>query len=172
MGQYNINEGLEELKRSLLVMNYDTNKTLSENAELINESTPEEYFDIRIRQILDYPELVKDFTPVIGNTQVKAAEAIKNAVTGLGTSFEGVNYSIDNGFKSLNEFLGLSKKYKESYGESLLAALGEELFSSGESRIINRGIGLAEKLCNAKPRDKKYDKWCTVVDTKKVKYGF
>jgi hypothetical protein len=68
--------------------------------------------------------------------------------------------------------LGLSKKYKESYGESLLSALDGELFSSGESRIINRGIGLAEKLCNAKPRDKKYDKWCTVVDTKKVKYGF
>jgi hypothetical protein len=150
MGQYNINEGLEELKRSLLVMNYDTNKTLSENAELINESTPEEYFDIRIRQILDYPELIKEFTPVIGNTQVKAAKAIKE----------------------LNELLGLSKKYKESYGESLLSALGGEWFSSGESRIINRGIGLAKKLCNTKPRDKKYDKWCTVVDTKKVKYGF
>lgn len=167
-----IKEGQEELKRSLLMMNYDMKKTLSENTEVITEQSSDDYFKVRIQQILEYPEKIKVFTPVVGPTQIKAANVIKNAVTGLGTKFSDVNYSIDNGFKTLEELLGISKKYKESYGESLLDALSGEWFSGGETRVINKGVRLAKKLCNNPNKDSKYNEWCKVINPNKLKYGF
>ena len=44
-----IKEGQEELRRSLLMMNYDMKKTLSENTKVISEQSNEEYFKIRIK---------------------------------------------------------------------------------------------------------------------------
>jgi hypothetical protein len=170
--KYFIKEGNEELQKALLLMKYDSNKTLSENTILIKESSEDEYFNVRVRQILDYPEKIKEFKPIIGDLQNKAAKAIYNSVKGIGTSFEGVNYSIENGFKTLEELLGLSQKYKRTYGESLLSALSGEMFSSGESKIVNKGVELSKKFCNLPNRDKKYDNWCKVIDTKKLKYGF
>lgn len=169
-----IKEGQEELRRSLLMMNYDMKKTLSENTEVISEQSNEEYFKIRIKQILKYPEKISSFKPVIGQTQIKAAQTLNQGVTGLASSAKStaVNYSIDKGFNTLEELLGLSKKYKESYGESLLDALEGEWFAGGDDRVIEKGIRLAKQLCNNPKKDKKYNEWCKPVSTNKLKYGF
>jgi len=176
-----IKEGQEELIQSLLVMNYDMKKTLSENIEIINEQNNQKYFEIRIKQILKYPEKISVFKPVIGQNQIKAAHLINQGVSGLRNAdkSERVNYSIDKGFNTLEELLGLSKKYKESYGESLLDALEGEWFAGGDDRVIEKGVGLAKELCN-QPRkygsnmdgEKRLKEWCTPVSDNQLKYGF
>ena len=176
-----IKEGQEELIKSLLVMNYDMKKTLSENIEIINEQNNQKYFEIKIKQILKYPEKISVFKPVIGQTQIKAAQAINQGVSGLRNAdkSETVNYSIDKGFNTLEELLGLSKKYKESYGESLLDALESECFAGGDDIVIENGVRLAKELCN-QPRkygsnmdgEKRHKEWCTPVSDNQLKYGF
>ena len=47
-----LEEGKEALNRTLLMMNYDMKKTLSENIEIINEQNNQKYFEIKIKQIL------------------------------------------------------------------------------------------------------------------------
>lgn len=176
-----IKEGQEELKRSLLVMNYDMRKTLSENTEVIIEQNNEKYFETRIKQILKYPEKISVFKPSIGQTQIKAAQVIHQGVSGLRNAdkSEAVNYSIDKGFNTLEELLGLSKKYKESYGESLLDALEGEWFAGGDDRVIAKGIRLAKEVCNQPRRygsnmdgEKRYKEWCTPVSDNELKYRF
>lgn len=176
-----IKEGQEELKRSLLVMNYDMRKTLSENTEVIIEQNNEKYFEIRIKQILKYPEKISVFKPSIGQTQIKAAQVINQGVSGLRNAdkSEAVNYSIDKGFNTLEELLGLSKKYKESYGESLLDALEGEWFAGGDDRVIEKGVRLAKEVCNQPRRygsnmdgEKRYKEWCTPVSDNELKYRF
>ena len=176
-----IKEGQEELKRSLLVMNYDMRKTLSENTEVIIEQNNEKYFETRIKQILKYPEKISVFKPSIGQTQIKAAQVINQGVSGLrnANKSEAVNYSIDKGFNTLEELLGLSKKYKESYGESLLDALEGEWFAGGDDRVIEKGVRLAKEVCNQPRRygsnmdgEKRYKEWCTPVSDNELKYRF
>ncbi len=176
-----IKEGQEELKRSLLVMNYDMRKTLSENTEVIIEQNNEKYFETRIKQILKYPEKISVFKPSIGQTQIKAAQVINQGVSGLRNAdkSEAVNYSIDKGFNTLEELLGLSKKYKESYGESLLDALEGEWFAGGDDRVIEKGVRLAKEVCNQPRRygsnmdgEKRYKEWCTPVSDNELKYRF
>lgn len=176
-----IKEGQEELKRSLLVMNYDMRKTLSENTEVIIEQNNEKYFETRIKQILKYPEKISVFKPSIGQTQIKAAQVINQGVSGLRNAdkSEAVNYSIDRGFNTLEELLGLSKKYKESYGESLLDALEGEWFAGGDDRVIEKGVRLAKEVCNQPRRygsnmdgEKRYKEWCTPVSDNELKYRF
>ena len=176
-----IKEGQEELKRSLLVMNYDMRKTLSENTEVIIEQNNEKYFETRIKQILKYPEKISVFKPSIGQTQIKAAQVINQGVSGLRNAdkSEAVNYSIDRGFNTLEELLGLSKKYKESYGESLLDALEGEWFAGGDDRVIEKGVRLAKEVCNQPKRygsnmdgEKRYKEWCTPVSDNELKYRF
>ena len=126
----------------------------------------QKYFEIKIKQILKYPEKISVFKPVIGQTQIKAAQAINQGVSGLRNAdkSETVNYS---------------KKYKESYGESLLDALEGEWFAGGDDRVIEKGVRLAKELCN-QPRkygsnmdgEKRHKEWCTPVSDNQLKYGF
>lgn len=171
MEKYNLNEGNEALNRALLMMKYDNSKTLNENVNMLLESdNTDDYYEYKIEQLLEYPETHKTFTPKLTNEGKLAAKAINNSISGLGTDLKGVNHSIDNGFKTLEELVGISKFYKETYGNSLFSDLQGEVFSFGLSRITDKGVDLAKKVCLSPTTTNK--KWCAVTSVEKQKYGF
>ena len=129
MEKYNLNEGNEALNRALLMMKYDSAKTLNENVIMLLEGdNTDDYYEYKIKQLLKYPETHKVFKPSLTEKGKLAAKAINNSISGLGTDLKGVNHAIDNGFSTLEELIGISKFYKETYNNSLFSDLKESLY--------------------------------------------
>jgi len=171
MEKYDLNEGNEALNRVLLMMKYNNKKTLTENKKLLSEEMSEDdYFEYKIQQILEHPETHKTFVTKLTDKGKLVAKAINESVSGLGTNLKGVNHSIDKGFSTLEELVGISKYYKETYGNSLYSDLRGEVFSLGLSRITDKGVELAKKTCITQTPINK--KWCTPTSVEQQKYGF
>lgn len=171
MEKYDLNEGNDALKRVLLMMKYDNSKTLNENVNILLEGdNTDDYYEYKIEQLLEYPETHKVFKPSLTEKGKLVAKAINDSISGLGTDLKGVNHAIDNGFSTLEELVGISKFYKETYNNSLFSDLKGEVFSFGPSRITDKGIELAKKTCLTPTITNK--KWCTVTSVEKQKYGF
>ena len=93
MEKYNLNEGNESLKRVLLMMGYDNNKTLAENTKNIFEQDMDNYVDPKLTNSLEQP--VVTTTPT-GTTPPTTPLSYKDAVTKL-QNLLMTNYGADFG---------------------------------------------------------------------------
>lgn len=93
MEKYNLNEGNESLKRVLLMMGYDNNKTLAENTKNIFEQDMDNDVDPKLTNSLEQP--VATTTPT-GTTPPETALSYKDLVIKL-QNLLLTNYKADLG---------------------------------------------------------------------------
>ena len=151
MEKYDINEGNEALKRVLLMMNYNSKKTLVENTELIFEQTSDEYFTNLAKSFMAHPEQIPN---IFGNPTIKpevnakaffgAISNVMNKTRGVTGMFrdmdpnQGLPSIISKTFNSLPNSIAMFKVYPSVGGESLWDALQGEWFADDlKDSVIN-----------------------------------
>lgn len=166
--QYTAGESLNNIR---LRMIYDSSKTLNENKRIVNEQSNGdlEYFETAVESTMKYPNQVSKLN--FGSPTIdveKAANAIKIAVDGVGTGFEGLTYVLDKGFTNISNSMGIIKFYPSIGNESLYDALTGEIFAGGSmSKIVTKVAGQLMEWCKTKQKHE----ICIPKSKTELKYG-
>lgn len=165
MKKFLITEEEKNRIRNLYIEDINNQPTVDYNSE---ESKI--YFDTRVEQIMEYPEKFSEISGYDEKIVNAVSEGINEAITGLGRETEDLSYLISKGFLTLANSLAISKKYKESYGESLLEALKGEWFSGGlVDNVKNKISSSLKQWCSDKKNQK--NTLCIVKNAQELKYG-
>lgn len=161
----------ESLQRIKLMMEYNSSKTLKENENLILEQLENEYFELRAKQLMKYPEKFASLNfgkPTID--PVKSSAAILKTIKGLGTEKEGLGYVIGKSFTSLPNSVAVIKSYPSVGKESLYSAIDGEWFAGGALDGLVSTVG-AQLLQWCKLPANAKNKICAVKSKQEMEYG-
>jgi hypothetical protein len=143
----------EKLQRIKLMMEYSLSKTYSENKQVIEEQSNDEYFKTAAKSIMNEPSQVANIN--FGNSTVnadQACRAIKKSVDGIGTTTSGIDYVVENGFKTIADTMAIIKKYPSIGGESLYDALeGEWFIGDTKTKLVDKLTKQLQEWCQTKP---------------------
>jgi hypothetical protein len=162
----------EALDRVKLMMGYNSSKTLNENkSDIFKQSNidTDYYFKTITKSIMNTPSQVKNlnFGSVTVNAKT-AAKTIEKSVDGIGTTFEGLEYALLNGFTNIANSMEIIKVYPTVSNESLYRALKGEVFGRN---IMNKLVDTVSKQltnwCNTNPKVN----MCIPKTKEELKYG-
>lgn len=175
MEKYDLNEGTESLNRSLLLMKYNTKKTLTENLDeqpksVVNtavsvrpnfsETELLEWFKKVALDFMKKPEIInQNFGNVTGDV-TKRVKSFNDAISkkgrfGIplpGRDQSGVDYVISSSFKSLPDTIEFLKKYPDVNGETFYDAITGEWFSGLEKRMTDLISKQLKTWCVTNPK--------------------
>ena len=132
MSKYNLNEGNESLKKILLLMKYDNQKTLTENIDSIEknnslvESSVDEQASEMASSALEYGTMgaaIGSFIPGVGTVAGLAIGGLIGMLNGSGTSYNKIK-------ESIKEYCTPKNTGKSTMSKQELNAIADAIFDA------------------------------------------